>query len=263
MLIEILERCFFVGEEPDGVLPDSYYIDEAFECLQASSIISKEQLIRLEFGLFPVFQHGGKHQAKTLYEGVMSEPTLFVELLKIYYKPKFVEENRTPTEIEQSTASTAWQILHECKLLPGTQADGTIKEEELIQFIDVTRQLCRDADLLELCDSTLGQILAHAPKDEDGIWPCKPVREILDRAEFEEMRRGFQIGARNKRGVTTRACDEGGIQERKLADFYRQQAQALNCSHVYLAETLEELAQWYENDGQREDISAKLNQERF
>ena len=131
------------------------------------------------------------------------------------------------------------------------------------KFIDEARELCRAADRLRVCDFTLGQLLAYAPADSDGIGPFGPVRDVLDRPELEAMRRGFQIGARNKRGGTSRDYDEGGNQERKLADTYRGHARALHNSHPNLAAALEELARWYESDGRREDLRAKLRREGY
>jgi hypothetical protein len=52
--------------------------------------------------------------------------------------------------------------------------------------------------------------------------------------------------------------DEGGDQERTLAETYRQHARAVSHSHPRLAAALEELASWYERDGQREDHRADL-----
>jgi hypothetical protein len=63
--------------------------------------------------------------------------------------------------------------------------------------------------------------------------------------------------------MTSRLPGEGGGQERRLADYYRQQARALSCTHINLAATLEDLARYYERDGQREDMDAKLQSERF
>ena len=53
---------------------------------------------------------------------------------------------------------------------------------------------------------------------------------MLDRPELETMRNGFAVGATNKRGVTSRAYDEGGGQERELAGSYRAHARALHIS---------------------------------
>ena len=77
------------------------------------------------------------------------------------------------------------------------------------------------------------------------------------------MRRGFQIGARNKRGGISRDNDEGGNQERKLADTYRRYVLALHNSHPNLAAALEEIARSYENDGLHQDLQAKLRREGY
>jgi hypothetical protein len=85
----------------------------------------------------------------------------------------------------------------------------------------------------------------------------------LNRPELEELRVGFQTGALNKRGVTTRAFDAGGEQERSLAQYYRSNAEALAATPPYLAAKLEELARHYEADARREDNQAGLRRERY
>lgn len=114
-----------------------------------------------------------------------------------------------------------------------------------------------------MCDQTLGQILAHSPADKDGVWPFGLAREVLDRPEMEEMRRGFSIGTWNKRGVTSRSPWDGGDQERDLAVYYRSQAERVQYSHPNFAATLEEIAKSYERDGTREDVSASLRKEGY
>ena len=78
------------------------------------------------------------------------------------------------------------------------------------------------------------------------------------------MRSGFEIGAHNKRGVTTttRAMDEGGKQERVLADQFRRYANGLATTHPHLAESLEWMARSYEFHAKREDDDAALNRGR-
>jgi hypothetical protein len=95
------------------------------------------------------------------------------------------------------------------------------------------------------------------------VWPIEPVRDLLDRIEMEEMRSGFAMGTRNKRGMTSRAYDEGGGQERALAAIYRSHARALQDSHVNVAATLDQLASWYEHDGLQQDLQANLRKEEY
>ncbi|MEI7868862.1 MAG: hypothetical protein WCI11_13300 [Candidatus Methylumidiphilus sp.] len=259
-IVEILEQIL-LGKELNWPLLDGYRISKALELLRTSQLISKERLIRLEFGFIPALGYDQEYQAKTLYEAIMTEPALFTELLCILYKPKHGEREKPPTEAEQGMAEAAWSVFHACQRQPGTQPDGNINQNTFIQFIDEVRELCTVADRIDVCDYMLGQILAHAPTGIDGVWPFQAAREILDRPKLEVMRRGFQTGVKNKRGMTCRDPYEGGDQERKLADYFREQGQALAFSHVNLADALEQLACWYESDGKREDLDAKFMRE--
>jgi hypothetical protein len=226
--------------------------------------VDKRRLVRLEFGLIPLLGYEGEQRAKTLYQALMTEPNLFVEVLCLVYKATHGEPTEPPpSEASKVAFELGWRVLHECRRQPGTRSDGTVDHDAFVGFIDEARRLARDADRLAVCDVTLGQILAYAPPDADGIWPFKAARDVLDRPELEDVRSGFHTGCYNKRGVTSRAPDEGGGQERTLADSYRAHARAVQNSQPNLAAALEDLARTYERQGVREDVEAMLSRERY
>lgn len=263
LLAEMLER-FLKGAEPDGQLPDSWSLGEAIDALEASGSIENDRLVRLEFGLIPALGYEGEQHARSLYNAILSDPKLFTELLCILYKPANADrQDDPPSDTRQVAARIAGRVLHHCQRLPGSQPDGTVGREKLVAFVDEARNLCREADRLAVCDIKLGEILAHSPAGTDGVWPFEPVRDVLDRPELEDMRRGFRTGTMNKRGVTSRSPDEGGGQERGLAEEYRKHARALQHSHVNLAAALEEIACSYERFGRREDLEAQLRRESY
>ena len=193
----------------------------------------------------------------------MSEPSLFAELISLVYKPRHQESEEPMTEAARTAASHAWEILQACTRMPGTGADGRIDADAFTRFIDGVRDLCDQADRLMVCDLTLGKVLAHAPADEDGTWPFSPAREVLDRPELEDMRRGFCTGSFNKRGVTSRSPWDGGGQERDLATYYRNQAERVQYSQPNVATMLEGIAKNYEHHGKHEDDEASLRKEGF
>lgn len=263
VLAEALERLL-LGEEPESQIPASYRLAEAIEVLERPGAIDKQRLFRLEFGLIPALGFDGKQTAKALYKAIMSEPELFTELVCLVYKPDREERDEPLSEGDKNAAKIAWQVLHHCKRLPGTRSgDGSVDSETFVRFIDDVRELCSNKSRLGSCDRTLGAILAHSPIGEDGGWPFEAARDVLDRAERDDMRHGFLIGAMNKRGATSRAPDEGGRQERNLAEKYRGHAALLSSSHPRLAAALERLARWYDGDATREDIDAALSREDF
>lgn len=261
LLTEMLERML-TGEDIGGPLLDPWYVGEAVEVLETSEAIDKNRLIRLEFGLIPALGYDGEHHAKSLYEEILSDPKLFTDFLCMIYRPKSNAGNTpSPSEAERVRAEIAYRVIQACRRQPGTQPDGTIDRVAFENFIAETRRLCQEADRLEVCDSTLGQILAYCPADSTGVWPSQPARDILNRPELDRLRRGFEIGARNRRGTTSRAYDEGGLQERSLADTYRSHAKAVQNSHPNLAATLEQLARSYDTEGLRYDVEAQLRRE--
>jgi hypothetical protein len=261
LLAEILERA--IGyEESDTPLVDAWHVGKAIERLEESDDLPPARLVRLEFALIPALGFEGEQRAKALYHQLMSDPQFFTHVLCLFYKPESAEKPTAPSERARMAARIAWRVLGACQRQPGTLPDGTVDEEAFHRFIDEARNLCSKADRKTVCDLTLGQILAYAPVDTaDSIWPFRPARDVLDRPELEDMRRGFRIGTRNKRGVTMRKLDEGGGQERKLAEKHRANAEALRGSHPLLAAALDSIAQSYEYEGLEEDIEAQLRLE--
>jgi hypothetical protein len=260
IIVDMLERIL-IGEEPEGPFFEHWDVINAVERIESSNIINKERLIRLEFMLIPILGYGNEHKAKTLYIELMSNPEVFTEIICMRYKPAHGDREETPAETKKIAAKSAWHLLRNCRRLPGSRADGTIDPEEFAKFINETRKLCQALDRLKVCDLSIGEILAYAPSDLDGKWPIKAVRDLLDRPELEDMREGFSTGLYNKRGFTSRAYDEGGDQERKLASKYREYAKAIRNSHPNLAAIFDKIALSYEGEGQREDLRAKLLQE--
>lgn len=251
------------GEETSGPQIAFWHLEKMLERLEKSDEIEKMALIQLEFGLFPMLGYGEKTKADALFNGIMSEPELFKELICLLYKPENGEREEPITEATCAAAERSWKILHACKRVPGTQSDGSINGSTLNQFINSVRDLCLRADRLTMCDQTLGQILAHSPTEEDNLWPANPIKEMLDQHEMENMRIGFCIGTFNKRGVTSRSPLEGGNQERDLAKYYKDQAVRVQCSYPNVSAMLEKIAKKYEYDGKHEDIEANLNKESF
>jgi len=262
LLLNALQR-FVAGEELHGPTADPWDIAKVLEVLEGSAGIDRMQLVQLEFGLFPALKLENEQAPLSLYKAITSDPALFVELLCVLFKPRHGERTEPVTESMQAAAETAWGIFCGCRRLPGTRDDGTIDAAAITQFVDELLTRCRDVDRLEIGAEMLGQILAHAPADDDESWPCLSVREVLERSELEDMRRGFRIGTFNKRGATWRSPTDGGEQERALSRSFAEKAAKIRDTHPLVASVLEDLAADYLRDAHNEDIDARLNEEGF
>lgn len=260
LVAEMLEGLVS-GAEADGPLPASHYVGEALDRIEASGSVERDRLVRLEFALIRALGLDAEHHAKTFFDAIMSDPKLFADLICLVFKSTKGEPEEPLSEAAQTAASVAWDVLHHCRRSPGTMPDGRIDPEACVRFIDDARALCGEAGRLRSCDSSLGQILAHIPADEERNWPPRFLCDLLDRPELEQMRDGFSIGIMNKRGVTMRSHDEGGAQERELASRYREFARPLIATHPRVSDVLQQLASYYERSGLREDLDARLRRE--
>lgn len=131
-LFAALQQLLY-AEEKDGPKIEPYHLTKILGRLQNSDEIEKNELIQLEFSLFPALRYGREYHAAALYKAIMSEPALFTDLIRLCYKPEHGEQEK-PTAATQAAAKCAFGILYACKRLPGTQADGSIDGEAFTRY---------------------------------------------------------------------------------------------------------------------------------
>jgi hypothetical protein len=122
--------------------------------------------------------------------------------------------------------------------------EGWVKEARIL-----AAQVGREA----IADHQIGQVLAHAPRDLEGTWPAIPVRDLIEITRSQELERGVFIGIHNSRGVTSRAMNDGGAQERDLAQYYRRCSEKTALEWPRTSALLEQIAESYEHEGTRHD----------
>jgi len=190
----------------------------------------------------------------------VTQPEVFVELLCLLYGPKNGEP-REATDQGKFGADSAFTILHACKRQPGSDEEGNFTEDSVRAFVTKARELAKEKDRLEACDSWLGQIMARGEPGADEVFPSKPIRDVIEQTGSADMLDGFRTGCFNKRGVYSRGMLDGGEQERDLASEYRRNAKALEITHPMVASALYDLAKSYDRHGLMEDLDAKLRRE--
>lgn len=246
------------GADPDAPFPSAWHIGEAVEALENSGEMSRRELAVLEFAFHEALRHD-KHGPKNLYAEMLSDPSLFMECVCLVYKPRNGPRESEPVdEGKQALARAAWSVLHNGRGMPGADASGTVDPDTFHEWLARFRTLARELDRAEVADTTLGQWLTSCPADPDGQWPCQIVCKLLDQQDAEDIRDGFAVGVYNGRGVTSRAYDEGGEQERALSTRYRTISESLCASHPHAAAMFENIAKSYERDARRNDDDAQL-----
>jgi hypothetical protein len=177
LVVNLFDQLLEEGDEQIRVL-SSYEISGLFAFLRNSKEVSVDILARLEWQLLPVLETDPS--SSTLQEQLAANPEFFVEVLSLVYRSRVDTEN-TITDQRKKLASNAWRLLHDWKIVPGTQDpdNSPIDEESLTSWIDRSRELLILAGREEVGELQIGQILAQAQPVGEDPWPPPEIRHVL------------------------------------------------------------------------------------
>ena len=238
----------------------SYSIARLFEQLDSAPEVSDSVIANLEVPYVPIISEDRKCLA--IGRELLKNPRIFADFITMLFTRSDgnSEFEATDEATKERNALFAYQILENVKSIPGTQISGSVDFEELSNWVSDARRICSERDRGDIGDQQIGQILSNASAGADGIWPCEPVRDLLDELRSAELGRGFVTGRVNKRGVTSRRAGEGGDQERELVDSYRSDAMRVLVKWPFTAKLLNDVADFYDRDARLHDDIADLRE---
>ena len=228
----------------------TYYLSKAFDELDKRSSITIDEKAELEFAYLPLLGQTD-HGIPNLEELIAKSPNFYFQAIRRIYKRADGTEDWTELGFDnrkhyERVTSNFYKLLHQVRRMPGVDAQGEINPIALKDWLRQVRRLCELYDRADMGDLNIGEFLARAPTNDDGVWPCRSVCEALEWMASEKVGHGFEIGARNSRGAQRR--EEGGTQERELAVRYRGWARELVHEFPYVGSVLECIAASYEDE---------------
>ncbi|MFP1678231.1 hypothetical protein ACLD02_06000 [Alloalcanivorax sp. C16-2] len=229
----------------------AYHIVELIKFLQTESSVDLDDLFRVEWAYVPLLDRYRGAAPQLLESRLANDPEFFCEAIRLIYRSK--KEGQTPRELTEESkaiATNAWRLLHEWKTPPGTQQDGTFSEERFTEWLRSVKEACTESGHLEVALINIGEVLIHAPPDQDGLWIRRAVAAALNDREADDMRDGYKTGIYNSRGI--HCVDPTGKPERELADQFRSKAEDVeNAGFQRFAVTLRGLADGYDREAER------------
>jgi len=261
LIAELLQKAA-TEESKETFHVEHYDVEKLFEVLDKSSDIKEEEIAQLEWLYLPILAGiSSGRPPKMLHKELSHNPKFFAEVIKYIYKPKNKDKNDNEESFRQESikqrAHLAWQLLHSWKTVPGSDNNGQIDYKELKPWVDKARELCEESDRKEVGDNHIGQVLAHAKSEQEGVWPPEAVCKIIDEIQSKELDNGFSVGIYNKRGIVSKSPFEGGHQERLLAKQFRRYADKWAIRYPRTSAILTKTAEGYESEARREDKEAE------
>ena len=213
---------------------------------------------------------GSEPPVDQLHETLAADPDFFVKVMEVAWRASDAEpdeaeeqdggtapEDEPLTEQQVQQAENGFMLLTSFDRLPGTGPHGGVDPAALKQWVTRVLELAAASGRRRVAEALIGQILASAPADDDGTWPCRPVRDLLEELQSERAERNLAVRLYNRRGVTVRDPEDGGRQERTLVEQYRAQATAFSDSWPQTAAVLRNLAEMYDKDAREEENRAE------
>jgi len=267
VLFRLLSAMAAGGNEKSGeYMLEHYSVEQAFKHLNVSPALTLDQKAGLEFAFLEVLARPWDHRADSygipnLERYIEAHPEVFVQAIAWAYKRKHggtdPAEFQVPQDCVRNMAERGYKLLEAIERIPGHDDLGELQADRLAKWVAAVRQVSSELSRADIADLCIGKVLANAPVGKDGVWPCEPVRQVMEDIQSESMMQGTHTGVYNSRGVHWRG--EGGDQERELADKYRKWGEALQLSHPYVSsKLLMELARTYEHEANREDTEAGI-----
>lgn len=269
-LISLLSQ--FAGahrSDPETRLLADYDFRTIFEYLnQHAGQERSAQVGQLEWEFMAVL--GDEPPVDRLYEALIQDPDLFVAVMEIPWRASDAQEGEddegdaeaasvseplTSEQVQQ--AQNGYVLLTSIDRLPGTQPDGQIDSAALTGWVTQVLERAGESGRRRIAENLIGQILANAPGDDENTWPCRPVRELLEELQSERVERSLATRLYNLRGVSGRGLQDGGKQERKLAERYRVSAAGFAGRWPQTAAVLRELAGMYDTDAREQETEAE------
>lgn len=254
-------------DQPGHYQLENYSIEQAFKHLSECADLTLDQKAGLEFAYLEVlarpWERRGNSNIPNLERYIEAHPELFVQAVVWAYKRKDggtdPVEFQVPTDRVDDMAKRGFKLLEALHRIPGYNDLDELDPARLSKWIAAVRRASAELSRADIADLCIGKVLAHAPIGVDSVWPCEPVRQVMEEVQSEAMIRGAHTGVYNSRGVVSRSLGEGGGQERELAEKYRKWGQALQVTHPFVASTLlMGLAKTYEHQANSEDTEAGI-----
>ncbi len=246
-----------------------YHLGQVFNQLYDKNELSIEDMAKLEWPFAALFDELKRYTSlpMALHRALQKDPQLFSQFITFIYKrddhaPDPMRGDITE-EMAERRARAAHEVLNSWHLIPGLKDDGTLDETELTEWVEAARKQSAETKHVKGCNLQIGFMLAHAPVDPDGVWPHIAVRNLIERLNNEVIDRHIQNNIYNSRGVVSRSLNDGGKQERELAEKYKKMSDAVKAKWPRTAAMLRGIAESYEYQAKHWDIDSDLDDLRW
>jgi hypothetical protein len=224
--------------------------------LQESGKIDLNTLSQIEFYYLVWLDEDSEVKPKTIEYLLANESSCFCELMAAAYKKRHAESEAKT--LPKAVIDRIFQITFQYRIVPGTDWNGNFHNDTFEKWMKEVATWARENDRFEVSMHTVGGALSYVEFDDAGLIDVSIMAE-LNKPENDELRKGYQLGTFNQRGVHW--VDPEGKPEKELAAKYEKRAEAVEAlGYFRFAGLLQDIAAGYLREA--EDNIRRLARER-
>lgn len=236
---------------------DDYAARNLIGWLQKQDDVALELECDIEFIYLPLLDEYSEVQPHALNTRLSNDPDYFCSLIELFYKKHSEEKHQI--KLNEGMRERLWVILLEYKVTPGVDWNGKFHENVFQSWMASVKAWSLENDRYEVAMQTVGSGFAYAELNDEKL-PPQVIMEELNKAGNEELRRGYDVGIVNQRGVHT--IDPEGKPELELAADYEMRAElAEKKGYSRYAELLRGIADQYRREASHNITRARREAE--
>ena len=242
---------------------DGYEVQELIKELETRDDADLRAVIRIEIENAPIRQYGSRmSQLKTLEREMISDPGLFVDVLKWSQSQRGCESPLVKDVLDEDKDNLfRYHLMHvifeDWRSVPGMREDESIDSNTLESWVEKVRALGESEDILDCVDDQIGLILSRYPRNSP-YWPEEHLFKIIDQVNSRRLNGGYHVGLFNSGGATWRGAFDGGDIERNRAAYYENLESFCRMKYPVVSTIFRRLKEEYLHDALRMDRSAEL-----
>jgi hypothetical protein len=238
-----------------------HHVERLFEFIDRDPPSDKDpikDLAPLELFYLPILPQRSR---PTRYVSLAFEdPDFFVHLVAMLYRREGEEHPVKEDAGRAQAARNSFTLLKVWKGYPGEGLPESERDAKLEAWAAEVLRKTREDGRSHVGSIHVAEVLARVPGGSDGFWPSFAARRMLETGQHPDLGNHLSMAKRNLRGFMGRALDEGGAQEREIAERYREAARQLEATYPRTAAMLDGLARRYDADAEQEDAEARRAQ---
>lgn len=215
-------------------------------------------LIFVEFVLYRTLEHQMDVSKLRFTKELSRNPELMIQLVELASLP----DGKEVTQAEISTVinrrplvESACHILFFSRnIVSFNNEDGGFDGEFMKCYVEQLCRLAKERNRSETIDVVVGNILGDIPRDEN--YPPLALCELVEKLGNDVVDQHIRLRIYNSRGITRRAYNEGGNQERSIVSKFEKYREKTKLLYPRMKKIFDNLIKEYNNEAVRTDDEA-------